>query len=250
MPNFPRLIPIYTVLVMLPLTLLAFHTPGSIQAASPQNPVESTPAAPAMLPTNESWITVDLPPDATQLQHGAEIYRLVCSACHAYDGSGLTDEWRATWDPESQNCWQAKCHHSQLHPPDGFYLPVSPAIVGPVIPALFETAEDLNQYNYNKMPWHNPQSLLEEEAWAVTAYVLYLNGIDPGPNLDADSASKIQLRPAQLVVELTPTEEINLTLSPPSAIESERNTILPLGMVALGVVIVLLVTILIVFLRR
>jgi len=48
--------------------------------------------APAMPPTPESWITVDLPEDATQLQYGAEVYRLVCSACHAYDGTGLTDE--------------------------------------------------------------------------------------------------------------------------------------------------------------
>ena len=43
---------------------------------------ETQPEA-TMPPNQDSWILVDLPPDATQLQHGAEIYRLVCSACHA-----------------------------------------------------------------------------------------------------------------------------------------------------------------------
>lgn len=208
-----------------------------------------------MRPTSESWITVDLPPDATQLQYGAEIYRLVCSACHAYDGTGLTDEWRATWDPDSQNCWQAKCH-GEIRPPDGFYLPKSPAIVGPIIPALFETAYDLYEYNYLQMPWHNPHSFTEEEAWAVTAYVLVLNEFDPGPNLDAESAKNIRLRPAVLNVETTPTSESiptndlspSMRISPTATVKSDQE--LPLGVIAIVVVVVLLIAIVIVLLHR
>jgi hypothetical protein len=117
------------------------------------------------------------------------------------------EEWRATWDPDSQNCWQAKCH-GEIHPPDGFYLPKSSAIVGPVIPALFETANDLYEFNYCQMPWHNPKSMTEEEVWAVTKYVLALNEFDPGPNLNAESAVNIRLRPAMLNVETTPADEL------------------------------------------
>src|SRR5574341_723475 len=73
-------------------------------------PAPTATAAPMIsMPPQESWIIVDLPPDATQLQYGAEIWRLVCSACHAYDGQGLTDAWRATWGPQDRNCWQSKC---------------------------------------------------------------------------------------------------------------------------------------------
>ncbi|HET6846575.1 MAG TPA: c-type cytochrome [Anaerolineales bacterium] len=160
-------------------------------AATPQ----PTPTRrPAVMPLNkDSWILVDLPPDATQLQHGAEIYRLVCSACHAYSGEGLTDAWRATWDPKDQNCWQSKCHGPN-HPPDGFVLPIAPAIVGREAIAPFKTAADLRDYIQATMPWHNPNSLTDEEGWAVTAYVLKLNRMNP-PTLSAENASQVLLHP-------------------------------------------------------
>ncbi len=168
------------------------------------------PTPPAYPNQSDSWILVDLPPDATQLEYGAEIYRLVCSPCHAYDGSGLTDEWRATWNPEDQNCWQSKCH-GYNHPSDGFYLPASPAVVGPIIPALFETAYDLNIYHFETMPWHNPRSMNEKEVLAVTAFVLQLNQIDPGPNLTAETAKNIRFRSDPVPTALNPTP----TASPP-----------------------------------
>ncbi len=146
-----------------------------------------------MPPNKDSWILVDLPPDATQLDHGREIYRLVCSACHAYSGEGLTDAWRATWDPKDQNCWQSKCHAAN-HPPDGFVLPIAPAIVGRVAMAPFQTAANLRDYIQATMPWHNPNSLTEEEGWAVTAYVIKLNRMNP-PVLNAETAAGFRLHP-------------------------------------------------------
>ena len=97
--------------------------PGPELVPSPQPTASSVPTA--FMPPQKSWIMVDLPSDATQLQYGGEVYRLACSACHAYDGQGLTAAWRATWAPTDQNCWQSKCHGPN-HPPDGFELPVAP----------------------------------------------------------------------------------------------------------------------------
>jgi mono/diheme cytochrome c family protein len=157
-------------------------------------PTPTPTRRPPVMPLNkQSWILVDLPPDATQLQHGAEIYRLVCSACHAYSGEGLTDAWRATWDPKDQNCWQSKCHGAN-HPPDGFVLPIAPAIVGRAALAPFQTAADLRDYIQATMPWHNPNSLTEDEGWAVTAYVLKLNRMNP-PTLSAENAVQYSLHP-------------------------------------------------------
>ncbi len=189
----PRLLTFLTASSVLVLTWWAVRAPGSITVRAVQATAQPTTNPANMSGSKESWITVDLPPDATQLEYGAEIYRLVCSACHAYDGTGLTDEWRATWDPDSQNCWQSKCH-GENHPQDGFFLPDSPAIVGPVIPALFANAYELYEYIYIYQPWYNPNSLTEEEAWAVTAYVLALNRFDPGLLLDAETAPKLRLR--------------------------------------------------------
>lgn len=173
--------------------------------AEPRATVEPTVrAAPPVMPANQdSWILVDLPPDATQLQHGAEIYRLVCSACHADSGEGLTDAWRATWNPKDQNCWQSKCHAAN-HPPDGFELPISPAVAGGTALRRFESAADLRDFIQARMPWQDPNSLTEEEGWAVTAYVIQLNGMNPEPELNAENAANFPLhrksaQPAVLV---------------------------------------------------
>lgn len=148
------------------------------------------PAA-AMPPTRE-WVLVDLPASATQLQYGAEVYRLVCSACHGNQGQGLTDAWRATWAPSDQNCWQSKCH-GPSHPPDGFQLPIAPAIAGSGTLSGFRSALDLHALIQYEMPWQNPNSLTEKDTWSVTAFVLEMNGIDPGPGLGPATAAKIHL---------------------------------------------------------
>jgi mono/diheme cytochrome c family protein len=207
---------IFVILACLPATLqIATVVPDS--------------SMPTPIATQKSWIILDLPANATQLERGAEIYRLVCSACHAYDGTGLTDQWRATWDEKSQNCWQSKCH-SLNHPDEGFVLPMSPPIVGAAMPARFKSVAALNDFIYTKMPWHDPKSLTIEESWAVTAYVMKLNGMTP-PNdlnpLDAqeiavfstvtiDPALKLSIPPVVQRPKISPTQtEINDTNTPP-----------------------------------
>jgi mono/diheme cytochrome c family protein len=223
--------------LLLALPRAAFASSGATPS-TPQSPPE-VGETPEEL---ESWLIIDLPPDATQVMHGMEIYRLVCSACHAYDGSGLTDEWRATWNPEDQNCWQSKCH-AENHPPDGFFLPYSPAVVGPAIPALFENAHELYQYTRQQMPWHNPQSLTDEEYWAVTAYLLELNGFDPGPHLDKEVALRMQLRPLEVGPPPAPTavtqpvSTLSPAPSPTSAQAAHTGTAIPAGLAG-GVLLV------------
>ena len=142
-------------------------------------------------PTVDSWIIVDLPEDTTQLEYGAEVYRLVCKACHGDKGQGLTADWRAQWAPKDQNCWQSKCH-ALNHPPDGFYMPQVPAVLGLPIRG-FGTALNLYTYNHNFMPWHDRASMTEKESWSVTAYILKINGIDPPLELNAENAANIDL---------------------------------------------------------
>lgn len=176
---------------------------------------------------------VDLPPDATQLQHGAEVYRLVCSACHAYSGEGLTDAWRATWDPKDQNCWQSKCHAAN-HPPDGFILPIAPAVVGREALAPFKTAADLHSFIQTRMPWQEPNGMTEEEGWAVTAYVIKLNRMNPGPELGADNAAQFLLHPeAPTVPSATPEAAVNT----PSA--STQSVVIPIAAAVLVIAIAL-----------
>lgn len=187
------------------LVICGLYLMGAAAACSGKEPVvQPSPTAeaalheptPVMQPTQSSWIWLDDSlANASQAEVGAEIYRLVCSACHGDEGQGLTPEWIATWAPEDQNCWQSKCHGDN-HPSDGFKLPkYSPPVKGPIISSLFETAFDLYDYVKRTMPWHVPGTMLDEEYWQVTAFLLVLNDIDFGDTfLDADSAAGISLR--------------------------------------------------------
>lgn len=134
-------------------------------------------SSPTPSPTpEESWLILPpMPAGATQADIGAEIYALVCRDCHGDRGQGLTDEFRATWAPQDQNCWQSKCH-APNHPPEGFDLPrFVPAIIGPNTLTRFESAADLLAFIGANMPWHNPGSLINEEYWQLTAYILREN---------------------------------------------------------------------------
>jgi len=127
-----------------------------------------------------SWLILPtLPASATQADAGAEIYRLVCRDCHGDKGQGLTDEWRATWNPEHQNCWQSKCHASN-HPVNGFDLPrFVPAIIGPSTLARFGEPAELHEYLQSNMPWYDPGSLTGQEYWQLVAFLVRENGGDP-----------------------------------------------------------------------
>jgi len=164
------------------------------------------------MPAQRRLIRPTLPPSASQADAGAQVYTLVCSACHGDRGQGLTDDWRATWNPSDQNCWQSKCHGLN-HPPDGFELPhYIPPVVGPSVTSRFRTALDLFEFIHQSMPWQEPASLQEDEYWDVTAFVAKLNGVDPGPDrLDRQRASGLLLS-----LTLTPSQAVVRTTSTPS----------------------------------
>lgn len=176
------------VIITTGLGISSWISPGTIV---PLQQITPTSTLIEITPTIDSWIIVDLPEDATQLEYGAEVYRLVCKACHGDKGQGLTDDWRAQWAPKDQNCWQSKCH-ALNHPPDGFYMPQVPAVLGQPIRG-FGTALNLYNYNHIYMPWHDRASMTEEESWSVTAYLLKINGIEPPLELNAENAVNIDL---------------------------------------------------------
>jgi len=225
------------------LAVSSWVSPGTIVPL--QQPTSTLPA-PALTPTEDSWIIVDLPANATQLEYGTEVYRLVCKACHGDKGQGLTDDWRAQWDPKDQNCWQSKCH-ALNHPSDGFYMPQVPPVVGPPL-VMFNTALDLYKYNHQYMPWHDPASMTQKESWSVTAYILKINNIDPGPDLNPETAAQIHLRPGGSSAPAgSPTAEAAATHA--LAAEEERGRS-PFWVVALLAAAALGVTGIVLLIRR
>jgi cytochrome c len=165
--------------------------------------LQSTPSA--TLSPFERLAEPTLSAAPSQADHGAQTYWLLCLACHGDRGQGLTDEFRETYPPEEQYCWERGCHGER--PYDfGFKLPMQiPAVIGPEAAlGKFTTAARLNAYIKAAMPFWKPGSLTEEESWLVTAFLLRENGIRVSENLDASNAEQILLSSLQLFPTTVP----------------------------------------------
>ena len=147
-----------------------------------------------------------LPVAPVQADYGAQTYWLLCLPCHGERGQGLTDEFRETYPPEEQYCWERGCHGERPYE-FGFTLPMQiPAIIGPEAAlSKFATAARLNAYIMAAMPYWKPGSLTEEEGWLVTAFILRENGIQFNKNLDTSNAEEVLL--SQTQPSLTPVPE-------------------------------------------
>ena len=149
----------------------------------------------------------------SQADRGAEVYAFRCSTCHGDRGQGLTDEFRASWPPEEQNCWTPKCHGLN-YPDGGFAIPsYVTGVIGPGTLSSFATAEGLYNFIRLTMPYQDSALLSEEERWEVTAFLLRENGVlADGKLLDATTAASIRLRPETPPISPTHSAAVSPTL--------------------------------------
>lgn len=134
-----------------------------------------------------------MPAQPAQADHGAKVYWLWCLPCHGDRGQGLTDEFRETYPPEDQYCWERGCHGERPYE-SGFELPMQvPAVVGSnAALGKFANAARLNAFIGSAMPYWKPGSLSEEETWEVTAFLLRENGFwDASSELDSSNADQV-----------------------------------------------------------
>jgi cytochrome c len=172
-----------------------------------------------------------LPAQPSQADHGSQDYWLYCLPCHGDRGQGLTEEFRETYPPDEVNCWQSGCHGKRPYE-FGFTLPTQiPAVIEDHALAKFADAAQLNAYIRATMPYWNPGSLTEDEAWRVTAFLLRQNGLlDSSTELNASNAANIKIpRGALLTPAVTPQ---------PAATQEGNGTIV--GVIAAGAVLLFL----------
>jgi cytochrome c len=135
------------------------------------------------------------------------VYWLSCLPCHGDKGQGLTDEFRTTYPPEEQYCWERGCH-GEVPYDQGFTLPMKiPAVIGQSALAKFSDAAQLNAYIRATMPFWKPGSLTEEEAWRVTAFLLRENELwDDRTELNASTAASVKIPRGALTPAPTPQQ--------------------------------------------
>ena len=113
----------------------------------------------------------NLPPGSGTVSHGQEVFDQQCAACHGAKGEGGVGD--------------------QLAGGQGTLATPKPVrTVGsywPYAPTLFD-------YIRRAMPQNAPQSLSNDDVYAVSAYILHLNGLLPaGATLDARTLAAIKM---------------------------------------------------------
>lgn len=150
-----------------------------------------------------------LPAVPLQADRGAQTFWLWCLPCHGDRGQGLTDEFRETYPPDHQNCWERGCHGKRTYE-DGFSIPEwVPALIGSNAQInKFQTAASLYAYIRFAMPYWKPGVITDEEAWDVTAFLLRENNLWSGSEIDNSNAGEIFLS------DQIPTPTLSPTLPP------------------------------------
>jgi hypothetical protein len=153
------------VLLFLPLLVLFLVQPSQGIRA---HQISSTP-------THDPFEEPPLPPDPTEFELGRNLYWHWCMTCHGDRGQGLTDEFRAIWEPEHQNCWGRGCHAG--HPGDeGFPIPtIVPALVNETHLAQFASIQELSDFLKATHPPQSPGVLQSNEYHAIALFVFKLN---------------------------------------------------------------------------
>ncbi len=185
-------------LVVLGLTSAVFQLASLVLGSS-------TGAGPAPTPTVDRLAAPPTAPNPNQADIGAQLFWQHCQPCHGDQAQGLTDEWRAQYPPEDQNCWNRGCHGDRPYQ-NGFILPHTvPALVGPGTLSHFATAADLYLFVSHTMPFQAPGSLKPAEYWAITAFLLRGHGL-PAAGLPITDAAAAQHIPLGAPAAVTPTQ--------------------------------------------
>jgi cytochrome c len=113
----------------------------------------------------------NLPPGRGTAAQGAPIYAEKCALCHGADGEGGLAARLVGGEPLTTGI-----------------------DVGKTIGNFWASATTLFDLTRRQMPWQSPRTLTDDEVYALTAYILALNGIiDEDDVMNADSLPAVQM---------------------------------------------------------
>jgi mono/diheme cytochrome c family protein len=173
----------------------------------------------------------------TQADDGAHLYWVWCQPCHGDIGQGLTDEWRAEYPEDHQNCWKSGCHGMNPYE-GGFLLPKQvPSVIGKGTLLRYQTMGELYEYVRHKMPYEYPGALNEEEALAVTAFLAQKHDKWDGTRLTIGNVDEIRLLPTPEPTATSGEQAIASAMELGSSFFSDKALLLAallLGLIILG----------------
>ena len=159
-------------------------------------PVSAQSPSPFPAPTYDPFAQPPLSDNPTELELGRYLYWRYCMPCHGDKGQGLTDEFRAMWEPDHQNCWARGCH-SGRYASDSFPVPtVVPPLIRSDQLSRFANTQDLSVFLKATHPPEAPGSLTDNEYQALAAYLFTMNGRNQGTAISPSPTSTLPLAPA------------------------------------------------------
>lgn len=163
-----------TLLKLLTISVLIPVGINPVLADPPQGPGLGEPASPEQIAHWDIGIMPDgegLPEGEGTVKAGKRLYKKLCVACHGPDGSG------ATADPLA-----------------GAKMPLTSEYPEQTIGSYWPYATTVFDMIRRSMPMDKPGTLTNDEVYAITAYLLYLNNII-GENdvLNAETLPKVQM---------------------------------------------------------
>jgi len=122
---------------------------------------------------------ISVAPDGTGLpvghgsvEEGRQIYKVLCGSCHGDRGQGFAD-------------------YPPLVGGQGTLKSKDPVLT---VGSYWPYATTVWDYTRRAMPYQRPGTLTPDETYAVTAFILYMNGIvDEKAELDEKSLSKVKM---------------------------------------------------------
>ena len=126
-------------------------------------------------PTYDPLVEPVIPENPNEYDLGRNGYWHHCMPCHGDRGQGLTDEWRAAWVADHQDCWGRGCHAGKGID-DSFAIPtvVPPVVTGAKL-ARFSSLQGLYDYLKATHPPQYPGHLSDEEYHAIAVFVFSMN---------------------------------------------------------------------------
>ena len=119
----------------------------------------------------------ELPPGSGTAKQGAPIFAQKCAACHGPSGEGTN--------------FSAPCGCSRLVGGKGTITTANPIVT---VGSFWPFATTIWDFINRAMPFNKPGSLTADEVYALTAFLLYRNGIIQETDLlDAKSLPKVQM---------------------------------------------------------
>jgi hypothetical protein len=162
-PHFIEKI-LITILLISLLVMMGSQS-NSVHAQDGESPT------PTYDPLKEPFV----PDNPTDYELGQNWYWHYCMPCHGDKGQGLTDEWRAVWEPDHQDCWGKGCHAGERIE-DSFVIPtVVPPVVSSVKLARFSSVHTLYEYLKTTHPPQNPGWLEDKQYRAIALYIFSEN---------------------------------------------------------------------------